>query len=170
MRFTLCLVGTSVIAAPALAGDIAVRVEIPQLSVAEYHRPYVAAWIEDANGKVVANLANWYDMKNRREDGAKWLPELRTWWRRSGRALNLPVDGVSGPTRAPGKYVLRFSEGTKPLPRLAGGKYVLRVEAAREVGGRELLSIPFNWSPAKTLTGTVRGKSELGEVTLQIKP
>ena len=34
---------------PALAADLRVQVEIPQLDVAEYHRPYVALWIEQGN-------------------------------------------------------------------------------------------------------------------------
>ncbi|MAX00134.1 MAG: hypothetical protein CMN72_10945 [Sphingomonas sp.] len=168
MRFTLCLVGTSIAASPALAGDLAVKVDIPQLRVAEYHRPYVALWIEDAKGNTVANLANWYQIRRGREDGTKWLPDLRTWWRHSGRSLKLPVDGVSGPTRAPGSHVLRFAEESRALPKLAPGNYTLMVEAAREVGGRELVSIPFRWGAAGSRSAS--GSSELGTVTLQIKP
>ena len=80
------------------------------------------------------------------------------------------ADGISGPTQAPGTYTLRFSEGTRPLPRLAAGSYVLRVEAAREVGGRELVSIPFQWPPAKPMTGSKSGSKELGTVRLSIQP
>ncbi|WNO54043.1 DUF2271 domain-containing protein [Stakelama saccharophila] len=170
MRLTVSLIGTSLIATPAIAGDMTISITIPQLRVAEYHRPNVAVWIENGEGEVVADLATWYDLRNRREDGAKWLSDLRTWWRRSGRALDLPVDGVSGPTRAPGKHVLHFTEGHGPLHRLSAGPYRLLVEAAREVGGREKLAIPFTWPPKGNKAGTVRGESELGAVTLSIKP
>ena len=39
------------LAAPAAAQSIDVTVNIPRLKVAEYHRPYVAIWIEPAAGK-----------------------------------------------------------------------------------------------------------------------
>ena len=59
-------------------------VEIPKLNVSEYHRPYVAVWVQDQNRNVVANLAVWYQMKKGNEgEGTKWLPDLRQWWRRS---------------------------------------------------------------------------------------
>ncbi|RDS78439.1 DUF2271 domain-containing protein [Alteriqipengyuania lutimaris] len=163
-------VTAAAVAAPAAAGEMQVRVEIPRLRVAEYHNPYVAIWLEDADGKAVANLDVWYDVDLRGDDPRKWLPDMRTWWRRAGRTTDMPADGISGPTQAPGNYTLRFSEGTRPLPRLAAGSYVLRVEAAREVGGRELVSIPFQWPPAKPMTGSKSGSKELGTVRLSIQP
>ncbi len=56
------------------------------------------------------------------------------------------------------------------MPRLARGAYKLYVEAARGVGGREIVSIPFQWQPAKAEQSQVAGSSELGEVTLELKP
>lgn len=163
-------VAASLMAAPAGANDLEVRVEIPRLRVAEYHNPYVAIWIENEAGNVVANLDAWYDVDLRGEDGAKWLPDLRLWWRRIGRSLDLPVNGVSGPTQAPGNYNLKFAEGTRPFARLAAGSYKLRVEAAREVGGREVVSIPFQWPPRSTVNASASGTRELGAIRLTIKP
>lgn len=37
--------GAASVAAPALAADLTVTVEVPRISTAAYHRPYVAAWI-----------------------------------------------------------------------------------------------------------------------------
>lgn len=42
----------------ATAAEISIDVEVPQLDVAEYHRPYVALWIEQ-NNKHVADLNVW---------------------------------------------------------------------------------------------------------------
>ncbi len=168
MRKLFALAG--LVASPALADDMTVTVEIPRLRVAEYHNPYVAVWIEDASGKVAANLDVWYDVDLRGEDGRKWLSDLRTWWRRAGRSTAMPADGVSGPTQGPGRYTLRFSEGSRPLGRLAPGAYQLRIEAAREVGGRELVSIPFQWPPRGSRTASAAGASELGAVRLTIEP
>src|SRR3546814_11767399 len=75
---------------------------------------------------------------------------MRQWWRKTGRTLNMPVDGISGATRAPGEHVLRFAEGKAPLGKIPAGGYELVVEAAREVGGRERLRIPFQWPPQRS--------------------
>ena len=170
MRISLAFVATGLIATPALAGEMTVNVEIPRLKVAEYHKPYVAIWVENGQGQAVANLDVWYDVDMRNAEGLKWLPELRTWWRRTGRSLKMPVAGVSGPTQGPGQHALKFTDGARPLGKLAPGSYTLRVEAAREVGGRETLAIPFQWPPRKAATGSAQGQTELGAVSLVLKP
>lgn len=151
---SLALIG-GVIAAPAAAGTVTVT--IPRLNVAEYHRPYVAVWLEPAAGGPARTLAVWYDVKKGgNEPGTKWLSDLRTWWRKSGRSMKLPANGVSGATRAPGLQVITIPGDIKP------GQYVLHVEAARETGGREIVSTPV------TLPGAARGtgKGELGAVII----
>ncbi|MBP7567904.1 MAG: DUF2271 domain-containing protein, partial [Burkholderiaceae bacterium] len=75
---------------PALAADMALKVEIPRLTVAEYHRPYVAIWIEKNDQSFAGNLAVWYDIKMRNNEGTKWLKDMRAWWRKSGRELTMP--------------------------------------------------------------------------------
>ena len=48
---------------------------MPKLNVAEYHRPYVAVWLEGADQKVAANLSVWYQQTSNSEGhGTKWLP------------------------------------------------------------------------------------------------
>lgn len=152
------------------AAELDISVAIPELSVAEYHKPYVAIWIENNASKEVTNLAVWYDTEMRNQKGEKWLKDMRQWWRRSGRSLEMPVDGVSGATRGPGKYDLNFTVGDNQLAELASGDYRLRVEAAREVGGRELLDIPFSWPATSAQTLTAQGESELGGIALTIRP
>ena len=161
---------SAVVGLPAVAAGLNVGVEIPRLEVAEYHRPYVAIWLERADNTVAANLSVWYDIKLKDAEGAKWLKDMRQWWRRTGRELTVPVDGVTQPTRPVGKHALSFSEGTNPLPKLAPGQYKLQVEAAREVGGRELITIPFEWPLKPGSKLAVKGKTELGGVTLEAKP
>jgi len=170
MRRTLLLATSLLAAAPAVAANIDLEVEIPRLSVAEYHRPYVAAWIERPDNSVAANLAVWYDGKMRNNEGTKWLKDLRQWWRRAGRELEVPIDGVTSATRAPGKHSLSFAEGSVPLGKLPAGEYRLVVEAAREVGGRELLTVPFQWPPQKAEQLKAQGQHELGAITVQLKP
>ena len=156
--------------APATAADLNLKIDVPVLNVAEYHRPYLAAWIERADQSVAANLAVWYDIKKRDKEGEKWLKDLRQWWRRSGRDLQMPVDGISGATRPAGEHKLNFVSGKGPLGDLPAGEYVLNVEASREVGGRELVKLPFTWPPKSAQSSKAQGTSELGAVSLDIKP
>ena len=168
---TLSIALSGLLAIPAYAAELNLSVEIPQLNVAEYHRPYVAIWLEGADQKAAANLSVWYQNKDTKEGhGTKWLPDLRQWWRKSGRTLKVPVDGVTGPTRPAGKHALKFTDKQPALATLAPGNYTLVVEAAREVGGRELVKIPFTWPTKAPQSGKAEGSTELGAVTLAIKP
>ena len=167
---TLTIALSGLLATPAYAATLDINVEIPKLNVAEYHRPYVAVWIEGADQKVAANLSVWYQQTSNSEGhGTKWLPDLRQWWRKSGRSLKVPVDGVTGPTKPVGKHALSFSD-KQHLAKLAPGQYTLVVEAAREVGGRELVKIPFTWPAKAPQSGKAQGSSEIGAVTLAVKP
>ena len=154
----------------ASAAELTVNVEIPRLNVAEYHRPYVAIWIEKPDQSVAQHLAVWYQTDPKKEDGRQWLKDLRQWWRRGGRSLDMPVDGITGATRPVGKHSLSFKNDAQALKDLQPGKYNLVVEAAREVGGRELVRVPFEWPVAKNQTADAKGTSELGAVSLQIVP
>lgn len=167
------LLAALLLAAPALASaaDLQLTVEVPRLDVAEYHRPYVAVWIETAEGQVVGDIAHWYQQPGKgSEDGTKWLKDLRQWWRRSGRSQQFPVDGVSGATKPAGRHRISVSDAKPPLAGLAAGDYRLMVEAVREVGGRELLSLDFSWPATGPVHAQVQGEHELGLVTLDITP
>lgn len=153
------------VAAPAFAADLSVSVDIPRLNTASYHRPYVAVWIEQPDQTAVRTLAVWYQQtRNSEGDGKDWLKDMRTWWRKGGRAMTLPADGVSGATRAPGTQTIRV-----PGARLNGlqpGQYNIVVEAARELGGRETVRVPFRWGAANS--GQASGSTELGAVRVNV--
>lgn len=149
---------------PTLAESFEVEIELPHKSVAEYHRPYVAVWISRPDQSVVANVAVWYQQGGGPEgDGATWLKDMRSWWRRTGRKLTLPMDGITGATRPPGVHPARFSGAYDLEP----GDYLLQIEAVREVGDRELLHIPFTWPQAEPDELSVEGSAELGVVKLK---
>jgi hypothetical protein len=168
MRLVLPAALLAGIATPALAADLAVGIEIPKMTVAEYHRPYVSVWIETPDETAVKTVAVWYDTKNPKGEGATWLKDMRQWWRRTGRSLDKgAINAVSAPTKAPGRQQL-----VVPAARLADlkpGSYNLVVEAAREVGGREVVKIPFTWTGKTGKGGAAKGASELGAVTLTVK-
>jgi len=174
MQFRLTGLTTAALGAGALLPNTAaaqtmdLSIELPRIRVAEYHKPYVAVWLE-REGQPARTLSVWYDVDKRGGEGTKWLHDVRQWWRASGRTMSFPADGISGATRAPGVQKQRLVAGKGGMPALTPGQYTLVVEAAREVGGREMLTIPFEW-PAKAQKLSAQGKTELGKVGLAVKP
>src|SRR5262245_14601602 len=95
----MLLIGSS---AAAFGAELNLKLTIPRLDVAEYHRPYVAVWVENQDQSTAAQLAVWYQTDTKKEDGTQWLKDLRQWWRRGGREQQMPIDGVTGATRPAG--------------------------------------------------------------------
>lgn len=77
---------------------------------------------------------------------------------------------LSAATRPVGRHPLKFDSSQPPLADLAAGDYRLMVEASREVGGRELLQIDFQWPPAQAVELSASGERELGALSLKLKP
>jgi hypothetical protein len=168
LRYSIAL-SIPLVSAQAMAADLALKLEIPQLNVAEYHRPYIAAWMENADQKVVANLAVLYDTKKKDNGGGKWLKDMRQWWRKGGRDVAMPMDGVSGATKAPGEHTLTFPLVKDALDKLPAGQYQLLVEVAREAGGREVVKVPLTWPLKPAQVASAKGKEEVGAVSVQLK-
>ena len=168
IRYSFALTA-AVTAVPALSAELTLKVQLPRLDIAEYHKPYVAAWIEKASDQSFAgNVALWYDIKKRDNGGAKWLRDMRSWWRKSGHDTTV-VDGVTGATRGAGEHELSLLDA-KAVPALAPGQYEMVVEAARENGGREVLRVPFEWPLKKAQSAKAQGQGELGTVAIDAKP
>ena len=163
LALTLPLVSSA-----ALGADLSVKFDVPQLNVAEYHKPYVAIWLERADQSVAANLAVLYDLK-KDAAGDKWVKDLRTWWRKAGRDAKFPLDGVSGATRPAGSQTMKFDGAKHGLDKLPAGDYKLVVEASREAGGRELVKVPFTWTGKGKVAANAAGKEELGAVALELQ-
>lgn len=172
---TLLMLFAAVMAIPLSAGEAdgnRLQLTLPRIDVAEYHRPYVAIWLRNLDSGAIHNIAVWYQLGRGGADqagdkGEQWLKDMRQWWRYSGRRLAMPIDGISGATRPPGDYSLALSP---LLASLTPGQYVLNVEAAREVGGREMLQIPFSLPVSEPAVLSKQGDSELGKLELYLAP
>ena len=57
IRLTIALAGLA--ALPVQAADIELKLQIPKINFAEYHRHYVAVWVECADLTALAILAVW---------------------------------------------------------------------------------------------------------------
>jgi hypothetical protein len=166
---SLAALSLPLISSGAVAADLSVKLELPQMNVAEYHKPYVAIWIERADQTVASTLAVLYDVKKKDNAGEKWVKDMRTWWRKAGREAQLPIDGVSGATKAAGTHTMRFGPARTGIDKLPAGDYKLVVEAAREAGGRELVRVPFTLPAKGKVAASANGKEELGAVSIEIK-
>ena len=166
---SLAALSLPLISSGAMAADLSVKFELPQMNVAEYHKPYVAIWIERADQSVASTLAVLYDVKKKDNAGEKWVKDMRTWWRKAGREATLPIDGVSGATRAAGSHTMSFGPARTGIDKLPAGDYKLVIEAAREAGGRELVRLPFTLPAKGKVAASANGKEELGAVSIEIK-
>jgi hypothetical protein len=110
-----------------------------------------------------------YDTKKKDNGGGKWLKDMRQWWRKGGRDVAMPMDGVSGATKAPGEHTLTFLMGKDALDKLPAGQYQLLVEVAREAGGREVVKVPLTWPLKPAQVASAKGKEEVGAVSVQLK-
>jgi hypothetical protein len=101
-----------------------------------YKPPYVAVWLENAQGAQVHTLALWFEQSNK---GPRWLNELKRWYR-SG---NLTTT-VSSPTRQPGKYNLIWDGKDDKGNLVTQGEYYVCIEMAREHGPYQLFREKLN--------------------------
>ncbi|XQW85866.1 DUF2271 domain-containing protein [Thalassotalea piscium] len=168
--FYLSLFSMLVFSRMTYAADtrLIVEVELPRMQVAEYHKPYVAIWLEDSNRKAT-QLALWYDVDMKDNKGQKWLKDIRQWWRRVGRTTKQPFDGITSATKGPGKHKVSIDLTSAQFKALSTGNYQLRVEASREVGGKEVVNVPLTW-PIKASDFPLKssGKKELGNISIEL--
>lgn len=121
---------------PAWETPLLIDYEIPVQPEERYRRPYLALWIATPDGSPVRQLLVLGDR-------SRYLRELPQWWRHYGRDDEAAVHGIARPTRLPGHYSLVW-DGRDDLGRpQPPGEYRIEVEAAREHGGRQRLSLAF---------------------------
>lgn len=105
--------------------EVSLSFELPNPG-ARARRPYVAFWIEDADGKAVRTVAVW-------GNNPKWLGTMSAWWK-VGKDDKPLCKAVCKATRAPGKYELVWDgkdDAGKALPQ---GTYTVKLEVHREHG------------------------------------
>jgi hypothetical protein len=141
--------------------EITIELALKQQS-GEYHRPYVASWIESSKGKSVRTLLLWREQ-------AKWLKDIRRWWRKAGRKDAVLVDGITAATRAAGKFQLSFMAQDDNKKLLKNGQYTLFIEVVRENGGRAIIRQPFSLNGSKE-TFTLAATNETDQITFSINP
>lgn len=136
------------------AKQIEVSFELPSFETANYHKPYVAIWIESPERN--ETLLLWH-LNKRSKD--KWLVDIRRWWRKQGRYDETP-DGVTGATKGPGGYKKTFNiEGVT--------KFKFYIEVVREDGGRSLLKQVIDLNDSIT-EYKLKADKEVGPILIKI--
>lgn len=145
---------SAVLAAPKLTVDLT----LPEITEGQYHRPYVAVWVEDAKGQPVKTLSLWVW-----DEGHKWLKDIRRWWRKAGREDMSFVDGIASATRPAGHYKIDWNLKDESGKSVTLGTYTVFIEVVREHGGRDLVRQNIDLAagdftsqlPATTETGVI---------------
>jgi hypothetical protein len=120
--------------------ELAIRLELPVQEGFRVHRPYVAVWIEDLNGKSLRTVSLWVQTQRR---GPRWIPDLRRWYR--GEESRAATDGgdlvttISSATRNAGIYDLVWDGKTDKEAVVTQGEYYVCIEAVREHGSYQLI-------------------------------
>lgn len=99
------------------------------------HRPYAAIWVENEKRESVRNLALWYRKTN-------WIPDLRNWYRINGERFKADKDNyasVTGATRNPGSYTVKWDGKDDQGNYVPQGKYTVTIETAKEHGTNEII-------------------------------
>ncbi len=160
-QVSLALVLLSGLVLPATASELEIALQLPKISEGQYHRPYVAVWVEDSSEKSVRLIEIWREKPD-------WIKDLRRFWRKTGRADQPLVDARTGATKGPGQYRLRWDGKDDQGVAVPNGEYQLVIEAAREHGGRQLVKQKFNWDGTAVALSVAAG-NEIGQVQLSRK-
>jgi thiamine biosynthesis lipoprotein ApbE len=127
-------------------------------------RPFVAVWVQDAQGKSVRTIAVWGNQR-------KYLPELHVWWRTAALPDMTWVATVTRATRAAGHYRLEWDgldDHGAPAPP---GTYTICQEVNREHGTYAMSKGTIVCGPAPA-QGTIPGTTEFDvtQVTYGLPP
>lgn len=143
---------------PLWSGEKQFLIEYQTLDhqIAEYRRPYAAIWISDRERLMVRQLVV-------HGDNLRWLKNIPLWWRRYGSSDELAVDGLARATTAPGQHMLVWDGRDDKGNKVPKGNYLLHIEAAREHGEHELVSLAFELN-GQAFDVRASGEKELGVI------
>ncbi|RZL47985.1 MAG: DUF2271 domain-containing protein [Pedobacter sp.] len=139
--------------------ELAVNFEFNRIE-GNNHRPFAAIWVENENKVAIRNLALWYNK-------TKWIPDLKNWYRINGESFKASKENyasVTGATRNPGKYTIKWDGKNDKGEYVPQGKYTIIIETSKEHGTDEIIrqSMEFKKAAKKA---TNAGNVEISNVT-----
>ena len=149
--------------------ELAVDLEIAPQQGARYHRPYVAVWVADAEGRPVRTLLLWVNVNGR---GPRYIRELRRWFSlaREQQDAGGPdlVATTSSATRLPGRYSVTWNGRDDRGNVVEQGTYRVLIEAAREHGTYQLMQEELTLA-AKPVAADLPGNEEIGRARVEYR-
>lgn len=149
--------------------ELAVDFEIAQPDGGRYHRPYVAVWIEDANGNPVRTLSAWVNTRGR---GPRYIRELRRWFSAANDGMDAGgpdlIATMSGATRLPGAYTVTWNGRDDRGNVVPQGTYRVFIEAAREHGTYQLMQQDLSLE-TKPVAARLEGNTEIGRARVEYR-
>lgn len=143
--------------------ELAITFELNAIS-GNSHRPFAAIWVENENRQPVRNLALWYNK-------TKWVPDLRNWYRINGDNFKADKENyasVTGATRSPGKYTIKWDGKDDKGNYVPQGNYTIIIETSKEHGTDEIIRQPMELKKAlKKVTNS--GNVEISNVTFEFR-
>lgn len=133
--------------------------QVPKPESERYHAPYLALWIAREDGSPVRQLLVLGER-------SRYLQDLPQWWRRYGRDDLPAIQGIARPTRMPGRYSVAWDGRDDRGQALPPGPFRVQVEAARQGGGHEVLSVPIDTRQGRGLPAHAQGNSEIGALQI----
>ena len=148
--------------------EAVIKVEIATQEGFRVHRPYVAVWIEDKEGKSIRTISLWVQTQRR---GPRWIPDLRRWYRaETTRATAEGGDLVattSSATREAGVYNVVWDGKTDKGALVETGEYYVCIEAAREHGTYQLIREKLKFSN-KAFSQQLAGNVEIKGASVEL--
>lgn len=124
--------------------------------------PYVAVWIEDQAGELVATIALWF-LQTRK--GLKWLSDLRRWATVDGSSAS--IDALSSATRRPGEYSVVWDGTDTEGNLIPQGDYFIAIESAREHGPYSLIREQISIG-TESFTRALEPEGELSDAAVSL--
>ena len=151
----------------AVAGEMVISFTYTRVGEGKIESPYIAVWIEDAEGELLQTVSLWYEQSRR---GARWLDHLDRWY-----AVDTARVAAGGPsnsstistaTRPPGSHAVAWDGNVDGVPASAG-EYFVNIESAREDGPYSLIRVPLSLRGA-LLETLLPDEGELSEASVRI--
>lgn len=149
--------------------EAAIQIEIATQQDFRVHRPYIAVWIEDKDGKSIRTISLWVQTTRR---GPRWIPDLRRWFR--GEQDRKQANGgdlvatSSSATREAGVYTVVWDGKNDKGELVDLGDYSVCIEAAREHGTYQLIRETLKINN-KVFKKKFNGNVEIKEASIEFR-
>jgi hypothetical protein len=147
--------------------EVAITFQVGDPRSAFTRRPYVAVFIEDAEGKPVRTVSLWALRT------VSWLRGLRHWYRAEvARAAaaggGTLVQTLTSPTRNAGRYTVVWDGRDNARNYVERGRYFVCIESVRQGGGNHLVRKEFTFD-STPFEAEIEPLADLSEMKIEYR-